>query len=253
MRLASLLALLLGVAAAAPLAAPPAAALGVGVVILHARGSWPGYFDNVVPKLAAAGYHASVPDACWSVHRIYAAPVDDCMADVDAAIADLKGRGLDRIVLAGHDLGGAFAIYYAARHPELAGVIVWGPRINIRNESDENLELARAMVKAGDGDKKGNFNNGRMYASANAMLSFEAPEGALANFETQLPMVHGPLLWIAANDDVGPRDPMDKFKLAAKNDRNKLARSTTDHYSMVDVEVGTVVAWLNELRDMHEH
>src|SRR5438105_15679282 len=182
MRLASPLALILGLTFAAPLAVPATAdAAGVGIVLLHLRGGWPGEFETIIPKLEAAGYATVAPEACWSVHRIYAGTVDECQSDIDVAISGLKAKGMDRIVIAGHDMGGMDAIYYAGTHPGLAGLIVWGPRVNIRLTGDDDLTNALAMVRAGNGGKKGNFNNGRMYASADALLSFEGPSSPFAD------------------------------------------------------------------------
>src|SRR5215210_479921 len=111
------LAIGLGLAVTFGLGIAPAAAAGVGVVLIHLRGGWPGEFDNIVPKLEAAGYATIAPEMCWSVHRLYPGTLDECQGDIDFTLADLKGRGVDRIVLAGHDLGGMAAAYYAARHP----------------------------------------------------------------------------------------------------------------------------------------
>src|SRR4051812_29516994 len=249
MRLITPLALILGLAFAGPLAVPaPADAAGTGIILLHARGSWPGFFDNIVPKLEAAGYPVIVPEACWSVHRIYGGTVDECQSDIDVAISGLKGRGMDRIVLAGHDMGGLDAIYYAGTHSGLAGLIVWGPRANIRFNGDEDLTTAVSMVKAGNGDKKGNFNNGRMLATANAMLSFEGPSSPFADPEALIKKVSVPFFWMAANDDVGPRDPMAQFKLAKANPLNTIVWSKSDQYSMIDVSIGDVIAWLDKLK-----
>src|SRR6185295_10436755 len=159
-----------------------------------------------------------------------------------------KGRGMDRIVIAGHDMGGLDAIYYAGTHPGLAGLIVWGPRVNIRFTGDDDLATALAMVKAGNGDKKGNFNNGRLYATANALLSFEGPGSAFADIEGLIKKVSVPFFWMAANDDTGTRDPSSSFSLAQRTPLNTIVWSKTDQYSMVDVSIADVMAWLDKLK-----
>jgi pimeloyl-ACP methyl ester carboxylesterase len=247
MRLTSSIAAILGLLFAVPIAAPADAA-GIGIVLLHLRGGWPGEFENIAPKLEAAGYPTIAPEACWSVHRIYAGTVDECQGDIDVAISGLKGRGMDRIVIAGHDMGGLDAIYYAGTHPGLAGLIVWGPRVNIRFNGDDDLVTALAMVKAGNGDKKGNFNNGRMYATANALLSFEGPASPFADPDALIRKVSVPLFWMAANDDTGTRDPSRSFNLAQKTPLNTIVWSKTDQYSMIDVSIGEVIAWLDKLK-----
>jgi len=249
MRFASPLALIFGMMFAAPIVTPvPASAAGVGIVLLHLRGGWPGEFENIVPKLEAAGYTTVAPEACWSVHRIYARTLDECQSDIDVAISGLKAKGMDRIVIAGHDMGGMDAIYYAGTHAGLAGLVVWGPRANIRVNGDDDLTNALAMVRAGNGDKKGNFNNGRMYATANALLSFEGPGSPFADPEGLIKKVSVPFFWMAANDDTGPRDPTPRFNLAQKTPLNTIVWSKTDQYSMIDVSIADVLAWLDKLK-----
>jgi hypothetical protein len=104
------------------------------------------------------------------------------------------------------------------------------------------------MVKAGTGDRKGNFNNGRMYATANALLSFEGPGSPLADPESLIGKISVPFFWMAANDDIGARDPTPRFNLAKRTPLNTLVWSTTDQYSMVDVSIAEVIAWLDKLK-----
>ena len=85
MRLTSSIAAILGLLFAVPIAAPADAA-GIGIVLLHLRGGWPGEFENIAPKLEAAGYPTIAPEACWSVHRIYAGTVDECQGDIDVTL-----------------------------------------------------------------------------------------------------------------------------------------------------------------------
>ncbi len=240
--------LALGVAMTIGLGLASASAAGIGVVLLHFRSGWPGEFDNIVPKLEAAGYATIAPEMCWSVHKIYASAIAQCQTEIDVAIAGLKGRGMDRIVLAGHELGGLDAALYASSHPELAGLIVWGPRSTVRSYQDEDLAVAAAMIAAGDGGKRGNFSNGRVYATADALLQFEGPSSPFSDPEALFSKVKTPLFWMAANDDLGPRDPSTRFALAQKTPLNTLVWSKTDQYSMVDVSIGDVIAWLDKLK-----
>jgi pimeloyl-ACP methyl ester carboxylesterase len=154
MRLAFLSAPIVALALAAPLAAPADAA-GVGLVLLHARNSFPTQFDGVIPRLEAAGYPTIAINACWSVRRTYAGTAAECQVDIDDAIAGLKGRGMDRFVIAGNDFGGMYALYYAGNHPEIAGVVAWGPRTFIRGSNDETLGLALRVEKRGGGRQEG--------------------------------------------------------------------------------------------------
>jgi pimeloyl-ACP methyl ester carboxylesterase len=246
MRISSLFAVVLGALLVAP-SSGPADAAGIGVVLLHARNSFPTQFDRILPRLAAAGYPAIAINACWSDKRTFGGTAETCQSDIDVAIEGLRGRGMDRFVIAGNDFGGMYALYYAANHPTVAGVVAWGPRAFIRSGNDETLGIAYALQRAGQGDKPNAFNNGRP-TTANQMLSFEGPASVFADAEGLLGKVAVPVLWMAANDDRGPRDPTPRFRLIKADPLSALIWSVSDQYSMVDVSLGEVIAWLDKLK-----
>src|SRR4051794_5666236 len=82
MRIGSWFALMLSGLVAVGIAVPANAA-GVGVVLLHARNSFPTQFDGIVPRLAAAGYQTVAVNACWSDRRTYGATSAECQLDID--------------------------------------------------------------------------------------------------------------------------------------------------------------------------
>ena len=244
--LTSSLALVFGLALAAPLATPATAA-GIGVVLLHARNSLPSQFDAMLPRLEAAGYAGIGVNACWSARRTYGGTPSECQVDIDNAIAALKARGMDRFVIAGNDYGGMYALYYAASHPQIAGVVAWGPRANIRAANDETLQMALKLQKSGDGGKKGGLNDGRT-TTANQFIAWEGADGPFVDPEALLRKVSVPVLWMAANDDLGPRDPSARFKLIKASPLNNLVWSVSDQSSMVDVSLAEVIAWLGKVK-----
>jgi dienelactone hydrolase len=241
----SSLALLLGLALATPLGVAEAA--GTGVVLLHARNSMPPQFDGIVPRLAAAGYLTVAVNACWSDRRTYPATAEECQRDIDAAIGELRGRGMDRFVVAGNDFGGLYALYYAGNHPEIAGVVAWGPRIGRGGGNQESLATALRAVQAGEADRPGVFNNGRL-TTARQWLSFEGPDSPFADIPRLLSRVSVPVLWMAANDDLGPRDPRPQYELIKANPQSTLVWSVSDQYSMVDVSLPVVIDWLGKIK-----
>ena len=97
---------------------------GLGVVYLHGKASWPGALNGgILSSLEDEGALVAKPEMPWSFHRRYAATYDQAMGEIDAAVAGLKAKGATRIVIIGHSLGANAAIGYAARHPDLAGVV----------------------------------------------------------------------------------------------------------------------------------
>jgi len=239
---------LLAFAACLALGPSPAAAEGIGVVLLHAGSSWPGEFDRLRPQLEEAGYAVETPETCWAVHRLYGGTVDACLIDIDAAIAGLRQEGNDTIFLAGHDLGALNALYYADSHPELAGVVVWGPRRGGRGGSNVDVETATRLMNAGAGDKRADFSNGYVYSTPRALLSFRGPDSPLADEAELLTSLPVPLLWIDSNDSIGPRDPTPRFNMAPANALNTFIRSATDHFNMVYRSADDVVAWVGRVQ-----
>ena len=87
-------------------AAPDADLHGLGVVYLHGKASWPGALNGgILGALQDEGALVATPEMPWSFHRRYAATYDQAMAEIDAAIAELKAKGARRIVIVGHWLG----------------------------------------------------------------------------------------------------------------------------------------------------
>jgi len=150
-------------------------------------------------------------------------------------------------VVAGNDFGGMFALYYAGNHPDIAGVVAWGPRAFVRTGNDANLALALSLQRSGQGDRKGAFNDGRQ-TTANQMLSFEGPDSVFADQEALLRKVTVPVLWLAANDDLGTRDPTPRFRQIKPGPLTTLVWSVSDQYSMVDVSLDPVIQWLGKVR-----
>src|SRR3954465_10877780 len=87
-----------------------------GVVIMH--GKWGGAGDKAMAPLAAAlraaGFLVDQPEMPWSGTRLYDRDYDAAMDEIDAAVARLKARNAQKIVVSGQSLGGNAALRYAA-------------------------------------------------------------------------------------------------------------------------------------------
>ncbi len=146
------------IVAAAPLQA--ASLQGTGVVFLHGKGVWPGAFDGGIPgALEAEGAQVESPEMPWSFRRMYGATFDQAMTEIDAAVAGLKARGANRIVIVGHSLGANAAIGYAARRSVVAAVVAIAPghlpeTAEMRARTHDALAEARQMYAAGKQDRR---------------------------------------------------------------------------------------------------
>jgi len=173
-----------GVAAEASRAKP-------GIVIMHGKGGSP---TRLVSELAAfleqKGYAVANLEMPWSGRRDYDADVAAAEKEVEAALADLRGRGATKLFVAGHSQGGVFALYLGGRLA-IDGVIAIAPGGNVANalfreKLGESVALARKLVSEGKSgertqflDFEGSRGTSPVFTTPAIYLSWFDPEGAM--------------------------------------------------------------------------
>jgi len=257
-----LLALLLpaGLAQSAEPAATPRGDV-LGVVLLHGKNGAPDkHITELAEALRQAGYLVATPEMPWSKRRGYDADFLAALAEIDAAVRDLRALGAARVVVGGHSLGGNAALAYAARFPGLAGVICLAaahtPDLGRPREvATESVARAKAMVAAGRGGETGRFadiNMGKpsdMVVSAQTYLTYYDPEGAAA-MPLSAAMIKTPLpiLWVA-----GGRDPLSKpgpahaFDHAPAHPQSRYVVVDADHLGTPRAAIPLALEWLRAL------
>jgi esterase/lipase len=193
--------------------AAPVSAQSIGVVLMHGNTDSP---DGTIALLAAAmedaGYVVERPEMCWSHRRRRDKPFLECLAELEAPIARLTSRGARAIVVAGMSQGGAGALAFDARRPNLAGIIALAPNgaperlVHLFPKVAESVAQARAMVAAGNGDQRASFTDLNIHGpfpvdtTAAIYLSFFDPAG-LSNMLDNVSRLREPLLWVAGTAD----------------------------------------------------
>ncbi len=249
-----LVALLFGIAAG-----PASAFERVGVVLLHGKTGSPNQFSGMAETMRETGYAVEAPEMCWSNRRIYDAALNECMEDVDAAIARLRADGFTRIVVGGHSLGGLVALAYAASHEGLAGVVALAPDgeptdFNGHAKVARSVTKAEAMVKAGNGDDEADFTDrvlGRdlpVTTTAVAFLSFLGPESVLVPSRL-LPKLRAPLFWAAGSKDSSQRNAATAFKRASANRLNTLVPVNAGHMGTPGAALVPLLDWLDRIAE----
>ena len=240
--------------------AAPVSAQTIGVVVMHGNTDSP---DGTIALLAAAmegaGYLVDRPEMCWSYRRRRDRPLLDCLAELEAPIGRLTGRGARAIVVAGMSVGGLAALAFGARRSGLAGIIALAPNgsperlIRLSPQIAESVAQARAMVAAGRSDERASFIDMNIRGSfsinttAAIYLSFFDPTGP-ANMPDNTSRLRAPLLWVAGTADCSPTGPGYAFSRAPANPLNRYITVDADHLGTPTASRDAVLAWLRELR-----
>jgi hypothetical protein len=240
--------------------AAPASAQTIGVVLMHGNTDSP---DGTIASLAAAiegaGYLVERPEMCWSKRRRRDRPLLECLAELEAPIARLTGRGARAIVVAGMSVGGAAALAFGARRAGLAGIIGLAANgsperlVQLFPQIAESVAQARAMVAAGRGDERASFTDSNIRGpfavdtTAAIYLSFFDPTGP-ANMLDNANRLREPLLWVAGTADRSQLGPGYAFSRAPANPLNRYVTVSADHLGTPAAAREAVVAWLRELR-----
>ncbi len=245
-------------------AAPPAQLQGFGIVYLHGKAGWPGGLDGgILDALQDEGALIATPEMPWSFRRRYAATYDQAMAEIDTVVAGLQAKGASRIVVIGHSLGANAAIGYAARHPDLAGVVALAPGHlpeagRMRSFVAGAVARAKALIAAGRGNVPQTFPD---MAQGIPLLATATPIVYLSMFDPDGPAVipknaaamgaaaHPvPLLWVAGKlDPIDRRGPEYAFDAAAKNPKSKYIEVFAGHLTTPLIARKQVVEWINSL------
>jgi dienelactone hydrolase len=247
------------VAALLCLAAPAAQAdHTVGIVLMHGmQGSPYRIVDGLAAALTEAGYLLERPEMCWSKSRIYDRAYEDCLREVDDAVAKLRADGATAIIVAGMSLGGNAALAYGASRNGLQGVIALAPAhdpevVGQLPWPSAAVAKAQAMIADGHGDERTVFadvNGGptAVEATPQIYLSFVGSQSP-GKIPVNTAHLKAPLLWVA-----GTRDPTQNggpdyaFAKAPPNPMNRYVTVSSDHLGTPDAARAAVLAWLRDL------
>src|SRR3546814_13835142 len=104
---------LAGLAGCATTSTPTAATNGMGVVVMHGKGSSPTkHVSRLASTLQGKGYAVANLEMPWSGKRDYDVDVAAADKEVNAALDGLRARGAKTLFVAGHSQGGLFALRY---------------------------------------------------------------------------------------------------------------------------------------------
>jgi carboxylesterase len=119
-----------------------------GALVIHGFTGNPQSLRGLAEALHGAGYTVELPllpGHGTSVDDLIDTGWADWSAAVEAAYEGLAAR-VDKVVVAGLSMGGGLALWLAARHPEIVGVVCVNPAVEIDAEMVDGI---RQMVAGG--------------------------------------------------------------------------------------------------------
>ena len=244
------------------LSANAPAADKIGVVVLHGKWDSPdGHTLGLATYLEREGHLVTNPEMPWSDRRAYDKGAAAFVAEIDAAIADLRAKGAGKIAILGHSQGASAALYYATlRRVNGIALIALGGQSQSRSFQEAyaaSVAEAQRLVEQGKADEVVPFtdrNTGdrkrSLRAPARSVLDYFGPEGSMNSFKNSAGVKPGTAVLM-----VTPTRESDGLKRLSRLTYEKLAPEAkssqvevnADHLKAPDAAKTPVADWLRGL------
>lgn len=247
-------------------AVPAHAQSDLGVVLMHGKQSFPGQpasLSQIAERLRDLGVKVAMPQMPWATGQWehVNVTVEQVYDQIDGYIAQLNAQGVDRIVVAGHSLGGNMALSYAVARGNVAGVVMLSPGhapgffYNKSSAFRDALGKAHAMVEAGQGNQpfSGPDNNqGREFTlstTAAIYVSWMAPHGlvSMPRQAPSLPATIPVMVVMGKSENALDSTRSAIYKPAAKHPYSTFLAADGDHHTATDAAIIDVVQWIRQL------
>ena len=140
-------------------AGPSAVSPTIGVAIMHGKGGLPTrHVAELETFLVEKNFLVANLEMPWSGRRDYDVDVAAAEAELKTALEALRGKGAEKLFVAGHSQGGMFALYFAGRNLVDGAIAIApggyadGPLT--RQKLAESVDAARQLIVAGKASEK---------------------------------------------------------------------------------------------------
>jgi pimeloyl-ACP methyl ester carboxylesterase len=229
---------------------------------MHGKGGSPnGYVSGLAITLEKHGFLVANLEMPWSDRRDYDVNVDIAEKEVDSALDLLRNKGAQKLFVAGHSLGGGFALCFGSRHV-VDGVIAIAPGGNVSTKKNQgryadSLALARNRIAEGKGDVKiklmdyeGSRGEYPVIAPPSSYLSWFDPEGLMNQNEALRNMNPAiPVLYISPTNDYPElrKGKQAMFDALPKNPYTKLYEPNSTHKDAPSISANEIIYWVTSV------
>ena len=122
----------------------------IGTLVIHGFTGNPVTMRPLADAFVGAGFTVSMPRLPGhgtTLEDMATTGWDDWSGEVERAYAELASK-TEKVVVAGLSMGGTLTAWLAARHPEIAGIILINAAV--KPQGSEAAEFVQAMIDAGD-------------------------------------------------------------------------------------------------------
>lgn len=236
----------------------------VGIVLMHGKNSDPhAWLPPLTKALRNSGYWVVTPVMTWGNEREFDASYDDAMAEIKGIIDKLRQGGANKFFVGGHSMGATLALGYAARNPDVDGLLVIAPghtpeAPGFQDKIGSSPLLAYKKIKAGEGDKRASFNDVNMgnsrsiYTTANIYASFYDVTGP-ANVKENMRSIgkSTAIFWAIGKQDwiylTYPPRAQNYIDSAPDNPLHELHVVAGDHYITPDTAKDLANIWIKKV------
>lgn len=231
----------------------------IGFAIIHGkRGSPTRYVSDLASALEEKGYIVANIEMPWSGKRGYDVSVSAAEQELESTLSTLRRKGVQKVFVAGHSQGCAFALHFAGNH-SVDGIVCMAPGgdasspIFIENIG-ASVADARKLMAEGKGDEKAQFydvdslkGKAPIVTTPAVYLTWFEPEGAM-NMPRAARAVNPqmPILWIVPKRDYHSlrKSSIPLFGTLPSNPQTKLYEPNTDHLGAPAASVDEIVRWI---------
>jgi pimeloyl-ACP methyl ester carboxylesterase len=230
----------------------------IGIVLMHGKGGSPTHnVSDLAAALERKGFLVANLEMPWSGRRNYDVDVSGAEREVESALTSLRGKGAEKLFVAGHSQGGLFALYFGDKHV-VDGIIAISPAGSaanpvFREKLGGSVETARKLIAEGKGEEKvklsdyeGSKGTYPITTTPAVYLTWFDPDGAMnetiaiRNMNSAIPV----LLIVPTNDYPGLlKVKQSVFNSLPKNQFTKLYEPNSDHLGGPSASIEEIIQW----------